>query len=260
MAFIECKFKSKYTGGETDIIVVLPVANGKELFNGKEIYDFEGKFKTLYLFHGLEDDQSSWIRYTNVEHYAKTKNIALVIPRVETSFYTDMLYGHKYFTFVSEELPRFVRSIFPLSDKREDNFVAGMSMGGYGALKLALSKPNEFSAVASFSGSPDMIHELENQQIETNADILFHDFGKPEDARNSENDLLYILKNLKDSNKDIPKIYQFCGDRDFLYKNNQTFKKYAESLDVDIVYEECVGGHEWRLWDLWIKKFIDVIG
>ncbi len=183
-----------------------------------------------------------------------------MIPRVETSFYTDMVYGHQYFTFVSEELPKFVRAIFPLSDKREDNFVAGMSMGGYGALKLALSKPKEFSAVASFSGSPDMIHELENQQIETNADILFHDFGRPEDARNSENDLLYILKNLKERNEDIPKIYQFCGDRDFLYKNNQMFKKYAESLHVDVEYEECVGGHEWRLWNLWIKKFIDIIG
>lgn len=104
-----------------------------------------------------------------------------------------------------------------------------------------------------------MIHELENQQIETNADILFHDFGRTEGARNSENNLLYILKNLKERNEDIPKIYQFCGDRDFLYKNNQTFKKYAESLNIDITYEECVGGHEWRLWNLWIKKFIDMI-
>lgn len=96
---------------------------------------------TLYLLHGLSDDDSIWLRRTSIERYVAQMGIAVVMPQVHRSFYTDMAAGGQYWTFISEELPALARSFFPLSAKREDNFVAGLSMGGYGALKLGLRKP-----------------------------------------------------------------------------------------------------------------------
>ena len=99
-------------------------------------------YKTLYLLHGLSDDQTVWQRYTEVELDAAQAGIAVIMPNGDRSFYTDLSSGDRYFTYISKELPemmtRFFRGIFPA---REDNYIAGLSMGGYGAWYLALSRP-----------------------------------------------------------------------------------------------------------------------
>src|SRR3989304_2890072 len=118
------------------------------------------KFRTLYLLHGHSDDHTAWQRWTSIERYVEGLNLVVVMPAVHLSFYTDMVYGGKYWTFISEEVPAVVRDIFPLSSDRKDNFVAGLSMGGYGAFKLAFTHPERYAAAASISGAVDIPPEI----------------------------------------------------------------------------------------------------
>src|ERR671918_410594 len=114
------------------------------------------KFRTLYLLHGHSDDHTAWQRWTSIERYAEGLNLAVVMPAVHLSFYNDMAHGGKYWQFISEEVPMLARDMFSLSSKREDNFVAGLSMGGYGAFKLALTHPERYATAASLSGALDI--------------------------------------------------------------------------------------------------------
>ena len=132
MAFLELHYHSDALGIGVTVNVILP-EKAKTLIG----MNAEGgdNYKTLYLFHGLSDDQSIWMRRTSIERYAADYGIAVVMPSVNRSWYTDTVYKAKYFTFVTEELPRVCRSYFRgMSDKREDTLVAGLSMGGYGAV------------------------------------------------------------------------------------------------------------------------------
>ncbi len=140
--------------------VILPQQTHTQI--GMQNVTGTGLHPTLYLLHGLSDDDSIWLRRTSIERYVADLGIAVVMPQVHRSFYTDMAEGGRYWTFISEELPTLARSFFPLSHQREDNFVAGLSMGGYGAFKLALRKPEQYAAAASLSGALDMVAHLNN--------------------------------------------------------------------------------------------------
>ena len=158
MAFLQCNFYSQVLHSNVVIGVILPSPNSSEvLSNGDSEYFHPGVlYQTLYLFHGAYGDYSDWMRFTSIERYAQQRKIAVVMPSVQNSFYQDMYLGERYLTYVTEELPRFVRTLFPLSVKREDTFTAGLSMGGYGALKVALTKPEQYACAASLSGAVDL--------------------------------------------------------------------------------------------------------
>lgn len=257
MALIQLSFKSKYIGTQVNVTVILPVAYGTELYEtGKEIHEFKKPFKTLYLFHGLSDNHSNWLRYTSVERYAEEKGIAVVMPAVDTSFYSNQVHGHRYFTYISEELPAFVQSILPLSAKREDNFVAGLSMGGYGAFKLALSKPEQYAAAASFSGAVDIV-AIGNKEDAGHDAMLIQNFADPKKLKNTHDDLFFLIENLKTRKRIIPKLFQACGTEDFLYDMNVLFKQFAKAKGVDLTYEEGPGGHTWDYWDVYIHRYMD---
>src|SRR5690554_3142250 len=136
MALIQCNFYSESLGVSTAMNVILPQQTTTQI--GMNSRESGGRHRTLYLLHGLSDDHTIWLRRTSIERYVAALGIAVVMPAVNRSFYTDMHHGAAYWTFISEELPSLARSFFPLSDLREDNFVAGLSMGGYGSFKLAL--------------------------------------------------------------------------------------------------------------------------
>ena len=144
MAFLRCEIASEALRMATAVDVILP--DQGEL----------SRIKTLYLLHGLTDDCTGWTRYTAVERYARERGIAVVLPEVQRSFYTDMVYGLSYFTYVSEELPAVCRRMFGLGAAREQNYIFGLSMGGYGAMKCALTYPERYAGAASFSGVADL--------------------------------------------------------------------------------------------------------
>lgn len=246
MALINCDFFSNVLGVSTSITVILPQDTSKQIgMNGSVKKD---KYPTLYLLHGLSDDHTTWQRRTSIERYVAEMGIAVVMPNADTSFYTDMKYGKDYFTFISKELPEICRSFFPLSEKREDNFVAGLSMGGYGAFKVALSHPNSFCAAASLSGALDMAGVLRSKDEDYFNGALRSIFGGTKNIENTKDDLLYLVKNLE-SKDNKPRLYQCCGTEDFLYEDNIRFRDFIDNKNFDYTYEECSGSHSWQFWD-----------
>src|SRR4051812_23558049 len=140
MALVRCDFFSDVLGLSTSMTVVLPQATSSQIgMTGAATAD---DAPVLYLLHGLSDDDTIWQRRTSIERYAAPLGLAVVMPQVARSFYTDEAYGGRFWTYVSEELPALVSELFRVSTAREDTFVAGLSMGGYGALKLALRQPH----------------------------------------------------------------------------------------------------------------------
>jgi S-formylglutathione hydrolase FrmB len=200
----------------------------------------------LYLLHGLTDDHTAWSRYTSVERYAEDAGLAVVMPSVHHSFYTDEVHGHAYWTYVSEELPGLVRSILRLSDRPADTFAAGLSMGGYGAVKLALTHPDRYAAAASLSGTLD-IHYMAD--LENRAAIWHRAFdGVIHDA----DDLFALLATAPS----VPPLYVGCGTSDGLLDANERFIAAAIGAGVDVTSDLRAGDHEWDLWDAQIADVI----
>lgn len=252
MALINCDFFSETLGISTSICVILPQNTTSQI--GMKGSIVKESYPTLYLLHGLSDDHTIWQRRTSIERYVSSMGLAVVMPNAGRSYYTDMKHGYKYFTYITEELPEIVRQFFPLSGKREDNFVAGLSMGGYGALKIALSYPEKYAAAASLSGALDMADLFKQDMLEDNNE-LYNVFG--DSINNTNNDLFYLAKKVSASSAPKPKLYQCCGTEDFLYENNQTFRNFIKETNLDCTYNEGPGVHDWAYWDAEIQKILN---
>lgn len=215
-----------------------------------------GKAKTLYLLHGMSDDEGTWMRRTSIERYAEEKGLAVVMPDGGLGWYTDMYRGLAWFKFISKELPALCRRFFPiLSDKREDTYIGGNSMGGYGALKCALRAPRTFSRVISLSGALDAADTAINNTVPATRRYWEDVFGPAEDVSGSENDLFAAATALTDPAL-RPRIYMWCGTEDFLYAQNIRMRDHLRALGYDLTYEESPGDHQWKHWD---KKIADAL-
>jgi putative tributyrin esterase len=252
MALIQCDFFSEVLGLSTSMNVILPQKTISQI--GLNNKSFGDKHPVLFLLHGLSDDHTIWLRRTSIERYVAELGIAVVMPTVHRGFYTDMAIGHRYWTFISEELPAIARSFFPLSDRREDNFAAGLSMGGYGAFKLALGCPDKFAAGASLSGALDLSSIPTHGVLDTTE--IENIFGKLDCLKGSENDLFHLAEKLAAYNGEKPKLYQCCGTEDFLYVDNIKFRDHSKKLGLDLTYEEEPGTHEWGYWDTKIQNVL----
>lgn len=259
MALIECRFYSEVLSENTTILVIIPTVTFEDTMQQRPASYISGaRYQSLYLLHGLSDDCTSWVRNTSIERYAQERCLAVVMPATGKSFYADMVHGSRYWTFISEEVPKVARHLFPLSDKREDNFTAGVSMGGYGAFKLALRKPESFYAAASLSGAADLGHVvLMARRQPAMKRMLENIFGDLDSIAGSENDLLYLLKRLKNGNTEVPKLYQCCGTEDLSYPLISKFNEYLQDLGIEPAFESSPGGHTWEYWDLSIKRVLD---
>jgi S-formylglutathione hydrolase FrmB len=256
MALLHCDFYSHTLGLSTSMTVILPlwgpVTRDNRPRNRKP-------YPVLWLLHGMSDDHTIWQRRTSIERYAETLGIAVVMPAVARSFYTDMASGLPYWTFISEELPGVAHSIFPLSEARRDNFVAGLSMGGYGAFKLALRHPERFAAAASLSGALDinaLIARKPRDPSRSQADEKRWIFGDLKKVPGSNNDLLALAEKVAAAKGPKPPLYQWCGTDDFLYADNLAFRDRAQQLGLDLTYEEGPGAHEWVYWDQQIQRVL----
>ena len=118
-------------------------------------------YAVLYLLHGYTGDGGDWMRLSRLERYLENKQAVAVMPDGGKGFYTDTCSGDAYWTYLSQELPQFIETNFAVSNRRERTFAAGLSMGGYGALKLALRRPERYAAAASFSGVVDVADTME---------------------------------------------------------------------------------------------------
>ncbi len=250
MALLRCNFFSDVLGLSTSMTVILPQAVRSQIGMGG--VSLREKHPTLYLLHGLSDDDTIWTRRTSIERYVADLDLAVVMPQVHRSYYTDMEYGMRFWTFLSEELPLIARSFFPLSEAREDNFVAGLSMGGYGALKWALRRPDCFSAVASLSGGVNRAKKPTIPQWQRDYFLVFGD----RQVSGSDDDLFQLLKQLDIAEGPKPKIYQCCGTEDFLYQDNLLFRDACLASSLDFTYQEGPGVHDWAYWDAGIQEVL----
>lgn len=242
MAHLRCDFRSEVMDMNTSMTVVLPEGVP------------QSEIRVIYLLHGLADNCTGWSRYTSVERYARAHNVALVIPEVQRGFYTDMDQGIPYFTFVHEELPEICRNFFGFSPEREKNFIMGLSMGGYGALKCALRTPERYAAAAAFSAVADIAEYV--VVSESNRSQLWAIFGQgltvPDDC-----DLLKLAGAAEASA--LPKLYMACGEQDALFSGNTRLAALLEEKGADIRFEHWEGIHDWVFWDTAVCRAMDYL-
>jgi len=257
VAFVDFHFFSETLGLTCAAHIILPQPTTLQI--GMTGGEQREKYPTLYLLHGLSDDHTIWTRRTSIERYAAEKNLAVVMPAVARSFYQNMASGPKYWTFVSEELPALCRRYFPLSEAREDNFVAGLSMGGYGALRLGLARPEKFAAAASLSGALDLarrLREAGKAGSRINRGEWIGIFGAALQAP-TEADLWRLAQKLAANPGPKPALYLACGTEDELLEDTRTFRNHLKTAGLATTYQEDPGAHEWGYWDAQIQRVLD---
>ncbi len=253
MAFLQIQFFSAALNVASTVNVILPEANqGIGVGASRD----ERLPKVLYLFHGYSDDHSIWMRRTSVERYAAEHNLAVIMPAVNHSFYCNEVRGEKYWDYVSEELPQTMHRFLRLSERPEDTYVAGLSMGGYGAMRLALTYPERFAAAASFSGVVDLAGTFYQNHRGAEAERIF---GEDLKIKGSEYDNFFLAeKNAQAARR--PWLYVSCGTKDFLFAQHKAFVSALRKDGWDVVsHEEPDAVHEWGFWDDQIKAFIQLI-
>ncbi|MCR4952098.1 MAG: esterase family protein [Solobacterium sp.] len=251
MAKLVCNFYSYVLNRAVDITVVLPSVTCPEslgLAGYPPTHVLKEKFPVLYLLHGFGNNHAQWTGYTNVEMYAEERRIAVVNLSAENKSYSKVG-GDDFLKFVSEELPEFILNYFPVSDKPEDTYLAGLSMGGYGTYLHGLTHPEKYHALGTFSAG---IHITPRSL----ADSPLAEAEKPAD----EYDLEKLADKLKAEGKKFPKIYACCGTKDFLFEDDKKFAEKLKGLGADVTWDEIEGyGHEWRFWGIEVEKFLDWI-
>jgi len=256
MAMLNCDIFSDVLGLSTSLTVILPQATTTQIGLTGNVRDADPPL--LYLLHGLSDDHTIWLRRTSIERYVAPLGLAVVMPQVHRSFYTDEVYGNRYWTFLSEELPDLVHGFFRLSRRREDTFVAGLSMGGYGALKWALRHPERFAAAASLSGALDIAGRQRDSGVQTNQgqdDQLMHRIFGDQPVSGTDNDLFALLDRIDPAA--APSLYVSCGTEDVLCAENRRFAHAAADRDLLLFNDFGPGDHDWAYWDAGIQ---DVLG
>lgn len=257
MALMHVDFFSDVLGMSVNMDVILPQRTRGQI--GMEGAGAEGQYKTMYLLHGMSDDHTIWQRRTSIERYVSDLGIAVVMPTTHLAFYTDTVYGMRYWTFLSEELPAICREFFPrMSSKREDTLAAGLSMGGYGAWKLGLRASDTFGAAASLSGALDIVRDYRwNLAQCPERRLLFEGvFGSEEQLKGSDDDLLALADKLAAQEKRLPRLYAWCGTEDFLYEGNLAAWAHVRQLGFPLTCEQSEGDHQWKYWDAKIQDVL----
>lgn len=214
--------------------------------------------KTLILLHGLTDNWSAWAHRSRIYSYAEAYDIAVIIPEVQRSFYQDLKYGPNYFTFITEELPKLASELFHLSVEPEDLMIAGMSMGGYGALKCGLTYPERYCAIGGFSAAADINafvvdipERRETMGLDRDIRAMFGEkLEVPEESQ------LPKLADRLEGKKNCPPFYITCGKQDSLHEQDTALVKHMIEKGLQVVWEDWDGGHDWDFWDTAIHKFL----
>ena len=244
MAVCELTLFSHALGMQTSVVVLLPQA--APVPGGWQPAAAAAPWRCLYLLHGHSDNESCWLRYTTLEkQIAAYPDLCVVMPRGDRSYYTDMQSGWAYYTYVAQELPAFIGRTFPVSSRREDTGVAGLSMGGYGAFKIALRECGRFGAGAGLSPVAD-IRARAPRSPGTFCPIFGPDLAIP-----PQDDLLFLAdEKRQDSLR--PRLYMGVGTEDGLYGNAQTLRRSLERGGYDFTYRESPGAHNWDFWNEYI--------
>lgn len=256
MAFLQVNAYSNVLEMEVNLNVILPQTTKKKI--GTETKGLTQDVPVLYLLHGMGGNHSVWERRSSIERYVAQYQLAVIMPSGDLGFYTDTTYDMNYWTFVSEELPEIVHELFPqLTTKREKTFAAGLSMGGYGALKLGLKKPENFAAVASLSGAIAIGEDMDSLLQIRKAAYWEGIFGPLDQVKGSVNDPDFLLEALVASGTEQPRFFLACGEQDFLYGASEAMAEKMAAKGVAVTFEHGMGIHDWQFWDQWIQRALE---
>lgn len=259
MALIQMNLLSQSLMRTVPVNVILPA--DKMVFPGMPRRE-DKPYQTLYLLHGIFGSYIDWVCGTRIQRFAEEHDLAVVMPSGENAFYVDRPAAHDYYgQFVGEELVELTRKIFPLSRKREDTFIGGLSMGGYGAMRNGLKYSGTFGCIAALSGAfhlEEMAARTEDSgfilQDRSYAEACFGDLSRLLD---SDKDPKYLARQLRAAGKPLPKIYMACGDKDSLLSANRDMAAFLTEQGAEVTFEVGPGGHEWDFWDAYIKRVIE---
>lgn len=244
MALFHISMRSDSLGMNTNLYVILPSDTSALP---------QGGYPVLYLFHGLSDDHTKWLRSTRIEEYAAKYDLCVVMPEVQCGFYCNMKNGLNYDDYITKDLPAFIEKTFPVTRDRARTFVAGLSMGGFGAIKTGLREYGKYGACAGLSA---VIHPFEK--------VDGADEGRVRLARSILGDTLTLDQKddpykLAEGQASLPeeqrtRLYMAIGTEDFLYEDNVKFRKVLDGLGFAYTYEEAPGHHNWDFWDKYIQN------
>lgn len=213
-------------------------------------------FPVVYLLHGRSDDENSYADH-GIRALAEKYEFILVMPDGSRSFYSDMVCGQNYWTFISEELPRLISTMYPARTDRANTFATGLSMGGYGALKLGLRQPERFGKVASMSAVADIgwVGRAEGNMSDVEVESIY---GSRTGMLGGDDDLFELLKRPAPA-CGRPELMVRCGDADKLINENREFiKRAADAGNWKVDYAECPGaGHCWDYWMATLPEIFD---
>ncbi len=214
--------------------------------------------KVLYLLHGLSGDASDWQRYTMIEKIADLYGLVVIMPSAGRSFYTDQPNGQYYFSYLTEELPQYIKQVFGLSPLRENTLIAGNSMGGYGAFKAAFLRPELYSVAASFSGAfiPGFILAFPNDPRLAEFAYLFGDLKK---LIGSEHDSTVWLERAAQDPAGLPRLFMACGRQEDVLPLNRQFQAACQAHGIALDYHEEDGQHDWFFWNKQIQRFLAAV-
>lgn len=259
MALFQADYYSKSLAKSTCFHIILPNDVPPEMIKGN--VNYERKMKLLFLLHGYSGSSKDWLLGSSVNELAVKYNLAVVMPSGDNSFYLDGKgTGRDYCRYVGQELVEYVKKTFNISVDREDTYIGGLSMGGFGAIHTGLYYPETFGKIVALS-SALIINNIKNKTENFKDAIADYDyytlvFGKLDQLENSDNNPEYLIKKLKAENKIIPKIYMACGTEDFLLKENRAFYSFLRSESVDVEYIESPGAHTWEFWNAYLEPSI----
>ena len=243
MAFCEVQWSSAVLKKQVATYIILPDTGSPP-------------FPTYYLLHGLSDDHTIWHRRTRIEWYARLLPLIVVMPDGYRGFYTNHDQGPAYATYMAEELPQFVERHFPAKAARSARCIGGLSMGGYGALRLALGYPDRFVSANSHSGALMAGHKLPPADVFEGGEMQ-RIFGKS--PRGSDHDLLALASRAQKSGQ-MPRLRVDCGTEDFLLADNRACHQRLTEMGVAHEYEEFPGSHSWDYWDLHVQEALQFHG
>ena len=251
MAIHYVKFRSESLSSNGEFYMFLPDKNIPPFLKDNPYY--QRPVKTLILLHGFSGDCTDWLYNAPVQEYSMKYNLAIVMPTGGLNFYLDKKEtGRQYSKFIGEDLINYLKDTYNLANSKDDTFIGGVSMGGYGAFHIALTYPDKFFGIMGLS-SALIIHQLKDMKNNTQNTLAnyeyyvdtFTDLSKAEEK--DINPEILFIKN-KENNIENPNIFMACGTEDFLYKENITMKDFLQKQNANFKYVEGKGMHDWKFW------------
>ncbi|MES2464125.1 MAG: alpha/beta hydrolase family protein [Armatimonadota bacterium] len=239
MAFCEYHYYSPALGRQTAANILLPEVG-------------TAPYPVMYLLHGLSDDYTMWSRRSNIERHVANVPLIVVMPDGGRGFYSDAVEGERFLTSLAVELVDRIDRTFPTEATRESRCVTGLSMGGYGALKFALSYPDKFASAVSMSGAVGWGHSELGRDGEPLSEEWKRLLGP--DHIGGPNDLYSLVQTVDADN--LPALRIDCGVDDFLIDDNRKFHAHLDTVNITHEYTEYDGAHTWDYWDEHVQDAI----